>query len=198
MRSIHPKYATAGLATVLALIGSCTSPPRRDPGTGPEHDLVGKFVWVMPPEIHEEFDLLPDGTLRWLRWNTHRAGPGKESGIEARGTGRWEVTSWTGRETGLTVELDAARFDRRPLAFNCNPIRLTVRLHEGQRYLLRPNDLSWFERHGPMVEFCLHRRGAPLKIYQPFFHPAPRSTDPSGPDRSVIRSTERQSGHRNS
>lgn len=130
----------SSLLSAILLLGACAA----GPVPIPVGDVVGRYRIVVGPDAHEEFSLQPEGRLDWERFS--KAMP------RERGAGRW---SCSGNE--ITVVLPGFSF-----ALHGAAGTLALRRFGGHVYLVRDADLLWFERHGPMEEFCLSRDDAPL------------------------------------
>lgn len=130
----------SSLLSASLLLGACAA----GPVSIPVGDVVGHYRFVVGPDQREEFSLQPEGRLDWERFSNAM--------LRERGAGRW---SCSGNE--ITVVLPGFSF-----ALHGAAGTLALRRFGGHVYLVPDADLLWFDRHGPMEEFCFSRDGAPL------------------------------------
>ncbi|MBL8723272.1 MAG: hypothetical protein JNK49_04465 [Planctomycetes bacterium] len=124
-----------------SLLGTaCATAPR----AVPDEELVGNYRFLVGPDQREEFELLPAGRLRWARFSNGL--------LRQRGAGRW-------RSSGTEVALD---LDGWSFVLHGRSRTVAIRRHLGHACLVRPEDLDWFEAHGPVEEFCFLREGVPV------------------------------------
>ena len=158
--TVHPSL----LGGVLLLAACAAGPVPIAAG-----EVVGHYCFTVGPDEREEFSFQADGRLAWERFSN--------AWLRERGAGHWSAC---GNE--VTVVLPG-----RSHALHGAAGTLALRRFGGHVYLVRDADLEWFERHGPMDEFCFSRDGAPLvdpPAYKAAQHDAAADDRPHAGDRA--------------
>jgi hypothetical protein len=134
------------LVLVPFVIGACAT---QQPVSAPE--LVGHYELHDGIDTWSELDLSEGGTCVW--WEVHAVGVVSRTPA----TGSWRLTDDAGI---VDVECD------NPQEYGLwpRPRRFFVRRYAGHVYLVPPDDVDWFDAHGPMHEFCFARDGAPMLV----------------------------------